>query len=99
MLKFRFRVFSVLVALIGSICWADDSAIHSITVDKDYPMDLCQGDTWDLAWAKDGSLYTPTNDGPGFELGYWKPANVLFNHLTGDDPLKLHGDMVNIMAD
>jgi hypothetical protein len=89
----------LLTALISTTIRADDSAIHSITVGQVFPVEVSQGDTWDLAWARNGSVYSPTNDGPGFEKGYWKPANVLFNRIIGDNPEKLDGELMNIMSD
>jgi hypothetical protein len=47
----------------------------------------CVGDTWDPAWAADGNLYFPGNDGSG-----WKKAasgNLFFNSAAGDDPARL----------
>jgi hypothetical protein len=76
---------------------ADDSAIHSITVGPVYPVDSSRGDTWDLAWAPDGSIFSPSDDTNGFHSA--GDGNIMFNQITGDDPAKLDGHTVNVMAD
>ena len=53
------------------------------------------GDTWDLAWADDDYLYTPSNDTSGF--GGQPRRNVAFNKLSGDAPNTLNGITVNNM--
>jgi hypothetical protein len=56
-----------------------------------------QGDTWIAAWADDDNLYTPSDDTKGFHNA--ASANIAFNKLTGNDPLKLSGTTVNPMRD
>jgi hypothetical protein len=85
------------VAASSVLLRADDSAIHSITVGEVHPVDGSQGDTWDLAWAKDGSIYSPSNDTSGFNNA--GSGNIMFNQVTGDDPTMLGGKTVNVMAD
>ncbi len=49
------------------------------------------------AWAKDGSLYSPSDDSEGFhKVG---SANIVFNRIDGEDPLKLSGVTINLMKD
>ena len=55
------------------------------------------GDTWDPAWAADGRLYTPGNDGSGWDGGC--SSNVFFSTLAGDDPASLAGANVNCMTE
>lgn len=76
---------------------ADDTAIHSITVGPVYPVDGSHGDTWDLAWTRDGSVYSPSNDSNGFRGA--ANGNIVFNQIIGDDPTKLDGKTVNPMTD
>ncbi len=55
------------------------------------------GDTWDPAWAADGHLYFPGNDGSG-----WDGAcsnNVFFNRTTGDDLNDLQGETIYCMSE
>jgi hypothetical protein len=55
------------------------------------------GDTWDPAWAADGSLVFPGNDGSG-----WDDAcgnNVFFSRVVGDDPLHLSGTTLSCMSE
>jgi hypothetical protein len=96
----KFQIISAMAALCVStslIGRADDTAIHSVTVGQIYPVDSSQGDTWDLAWAKDGSIYSPSNDSNGFK--HAPDGNILFNHIIGDDPAKLDGETVNPMTE
>jgi hypothetical protein len=62
---------------------------------KLYPTSL--GDTWDPAWAEDGSLYYPGNDGSGWDKAC--SSNVFFNRSSGDDPFNLDNQTVNGMAE
>ena len=76
---------------------ADDSSIHSVTVGQICPVVASQGDTWDLAWTRHDSLCSPSNDTYGFHgVG---SGNIMFNRIDGDDPTKLDGRTVNMMAD
>jgi hypothetical protein len=75
---------------------ADDSSIHSITVGEVHPLDASSGDTWDLAWTKQDTLYSPSNDTAGIHLG--GNHNLMFNKITGD-PAHLDGRTVNDMSD
>jgi len=52
------------------------------------------GDSWDPTWSQDGELYSAVNDGGGF--GTLK-RNVGFNRISGNDPLALTGQLLNIM--
>jgi hypothetical protein len=55
------------------------------------------GDTWDPAWAADGSLVFPGNDGSGWDGACGN--NVFFSRAVGDDPLQLVGTTVNCMPE
>jgi hypothetical protein len=76
---------------------ADDCSIHSITVGEIHPVDANSGDTWDLAWTRQNTLYSPSNDTAGFHLG--GNHNLMFNKILGNDPTKLDGATVNDMAE
>jgi hypothetical protein len=95
------QLVQILIVLMTGACSmslrADDSAIHSITVGPVYPVDASSGDTWDLAWTRDGLIYSPSNDSGGFHGA--ANGNILFNQIIGDDPTKLDGKTVNPMAD
>ena len=103
--KSRFKSFmrilplSILLSLTAAFSFAraDDSSIHSVTVGQICPVQPSQGDTWDLAWAPDGSVYSPSNDTHGFHNG--GDGNIMFNQVIGDDPTKLDGKTINVMAD
>ena len=100
MFKSHLHILSILAGLSASLlttCLADDSAIHSITVGQIYPVNTSQGDTWDLAWTRDGAIFSPSNDTHGFHNA--GNGNIMFNQITGDDPQKLDGATVNVMAD
>jgi hypothetical protein len=56
-----------------------------------------QGDTWIAAWARDGNLYSPSDDTEGFHNACH--SNIAFNRLDGSDPLQLSGTTVNPMRD
>ena len=62
---------------------------------KLYPNNL--GDTWDPAWAKDGSLYYPGNDGSGWNKAC--SSNLFFNRSTGEDPFNLESQTTNGMPE
>jgi hypothetical protein len=97
-MKFSPPILGVLMAaLFSTALQADDSAIHSITVNQVFPVDTSKGDTWDIAWAQDGTLYSPSNDTGGFHNA--GDGNIMFNRIIGDDPQKLDGATVNVMAD
>jgi len=51
------------------------------------------GDTWDPAWAEDDCLYTPGNDGSGWERAC--ASNVFFNRISGEDSHNLNGQTIN----
>jgi hypothetical protein len=42
------------------------AGIRSIKVTDIIPSHFSNGDTWNLAWSREGDLYTPVNDGAGF---------------------------------
>ena len=73
------------------------SPIRNVRVGNPITVNDNQGDTWVVAWADDGSAYTPSNDTFGFH-GVCN-SNIAFNRITGDDPLSLTGETVNTMAD
>jgi hypothetical protein len=76
---------------------ASDSSIQSVTVGDTHIVEPSRGDTWDAAWTVQGSLFSPSNDTNGF---YGKAdSNIAFNEITGDDPTKLDGRTVNVMAE
>lgn len=54
------------------------------------------GDSWDPTWSQDDDLYSAVNDGAGF--GTLK-RNIAFNRISGNDPLTLTGQLLNIMDD
>ncbi len=62
---------------------------------KRYPNNL--GDTWDPAWAEDGNLYYPGNDGSGWEKAC--ASNLFFNCSAGADPFSLQSQTTNCMAE
>ena len=74
---------------------ADDSSIHSITVGEIHPVDGNQGDTWDLAWTRQNTLYSPANDSSGFHSG--GSGSIIVNKILGNDPRKLDGKTINAM--
>jgi hypothetical protein len=76
---------------------ADPSAITSVRVESINVVPNNQGDTWDPAWARDGTIYSPSDDGSGFRSNV--ATNVHFNKMTGDSPEKLDGETVNPMAE
>jgi hypothetical protein len=80
----------------------DDPPIRSVRVGVPLPVPNNLGDTWVGAWARDGSLYSPSNDTFGFQnavYGLRRSANVAVNRLLGDDPLALSGETVSWLED
>lgn len=73
------------------------SPIRKVRVGNPITVNDNQGDTWVVAWAVDGSAYSPSNDTFGFH-GVCN-SNIAFNRITGDDPLSLTGETINTMAD
>ena len=56
--------------------------VRSVRLSAPVPVADCQGDTWVAAWAKDGSLYSPSDDSEGFhKVG---SANIVFNRIDGE---------------
>ena len=53
---------------------ADPPAITSVSVESINVVPNNQGDTWDPAWARDGTIYSPSDDGSGFKSH--TPTNV-----------------------
>lgn len=53
------------------------------------------GDTWDFAWADDGSIYSFNCDGRGY--GKFAARNISFNRLVGDRWNELIGTAVDSM--
>lgn len=76
---------------------AASGPVRSVRVGTPVPVAGSQGDTWVAAWAKDGSLYSPSDDTEGFRKA--GSANIAFNRIDGEDPLKLSGITVNLMKD
>jgi hypothetical protein len=74
---------------------ANDSSIHSVTVGEPHPVGG-SGDTWDLAWTRQDTVYSPSDDTAGWIGGN---NNLMFNKIMGDDPTKLTGRTVNTMND
>jgi len=62
---------------------------------KLYPNNL--GDTWDPAWADDGRLYYPGNDGSGWNKAC--SSNLFFNCSSGEDPFNLESQTTNGMPE
>lgn len=60
-----------------------------------YPNNL--GDTWDPAWADDGRLYSPGNDGSGWNKAC--SSNLFFNCSSGEDPFNLESHTTNGMPE
>ena len=54
------------------------------------------GDSWDPTWAQDDRLYSAVNDGAGFGT---QKRNIAFNQISGADPLRLTGQLQNLMVD
>ena len=71
--------------------------IRSVEIGQPVPLANNAGDTWVSAWAKNGAVYTPSDDTDGFrKIG---PGNLAFNRIDGEDPLKLSGVTINPMGD
>jgi hypothetical protein len=73
--------------------------IRSITVGSLVSIPNNTGDTWALAWTREGELYSPANDTNGFHATTTRGVNVCFNQILGDNPRKLDGKTVNMMSD
>jgi hypothetical protein len=82
------------VALVCTVTVAS-GPVRSVRVGTPVPVAGSHGDTWVAAWAKDGSLYSPSDDSEGFHRA--GSANIVFNRIDGEDPLKLSGITVNPM--
>jgi hypothetical protein len=54
------------------------------------------GDSWDPTWSQDDELYSAVNDGGGFGT---PKRNVGFNRISGNDPLTLTGQLLNVMEE
>lgn len=72
-------------------------SILSVRVGQPVPLPDNAGDTWVSAWAKNGAVYSPSDDTEGF--GKLGAANIAFNRIDGDDPLRLTGVTINPMTD
>jgi len=71
--------------------------IRSVEGGQPVPLADNAGDTWVSAWAKNGAVYTPSDDTDGFKrIG---SGNLAFNRIDGEDPLKLSGVTINPMGD
>lgn len=62
---------------------------------KKYPD--CIGDTWDPAWAADGSVYFAGNDGSGVRKAC--ANNLFYNRAIGADPFDLDVETIAAMTD
>jgi hypothetical protein len=76
---------------------SDDSSIHSVTVGDAHGLAGSSGDTWDLAWTRQDTLYSSSNDTAGIRVG--GNNNLMFNKIITDDPTKLDGKTVNTMPE
>lgn len=74
------------------------SPIKSVAVGEPVIVPKSDGDTWVLAWAKDGNLYSPSNDTKGFDPEC-RAAAVMFHEVKGDRVEELVGETVNYMSD
>ena len=71
--------------------------IRSVEVGQPVALSDNAGDTWVSAWAKNGAVYTPSDDTDGFrKIG---PGNLAFNRIDGENPLQLSGVTINPMGD
>jgi hypothetical protein len=101
----RFLFFTlpvVLLAATGLATADDDPPVRSVTVGVPVPVPNNLGDTWVGAWARDGSLFSPSNDTYGFQnavYGLRHSANVAVNRLLGEDPRALSGETVSWLGD
>ncbi len=76
---------------------ATAAEVRSVEVGQPVPLADNAGDTWVSAWAKNGAVYTPSDDTDGFRrIG---SGNLAFNRIDGEDPLKLSGVTINPMED
>jgi hypothetical protein len=76
---------------------SDDSSIHSVTAGETHNLEGSSGDTWDLAWTRQDTLYSSSNDTAGIWVG--GNNNLMFNKIIGDDAAKLSGKTVNTMPE
>jgi hypothetical protein len=76
---------------------AIDVSLKSVTVGTPVSVPDNLGDTWSMAWARDGDLYSPANDAPGFH--FTKSGNIFFCRIVGSHPDALMGVNVNVMSD
>jgi hypothetical protein len=88
---------TALLSLFSRQGTATAAEIRSILVGQATPVADNSGDTWVSAWAKDGGVYTPSNDTEGFrKIG---SCNLAFNRIDGEEPLRLSGVTINPMGD
>ena len=71
--------------------------ITSVSVESIVVVPNNEGDTWDPAWARDGTIYSPSDDGGGFRSNI--ETNIHFNKITGESAEKLDGDTVDPMVE
>lgn len=76
---------------------SDKISVKTITVGAPISIPNNRGDTWSPAWTRDGSLYSPLDDGDGFNSE--RNGNVVFSRIIGDQADKLAGERVNAMLD
>jgi hypothetical protein len=96
-LPFRCLGFIILGAAFALKASADESAIHSVEVKETVVVPNNTGDTWAPAWAKDGTIFSPSDDSGGFKGPV--STNIHFNKITGDTATTLDGDTVNPMIE
>jgi len=74
--------------------------IKSIKATDVMPVDGSMGDTWNLAWSREGDLYSPVNDGLGF-CAEQKMNHLLFVKMQPDNDSspRMVGENVNAMDD
>ena len=78
---------------------ADDpgyAPIQHVEVGQPLGVSATQGDTWSFAWAGNGEIYSPANDGKGFGT---ERRNIAFNRISGNDPKALTGQVTVDMAE
>jgi hypothetical protein len=76
---------------------AEGRPLRGVRVGTPAPILDSHGDTWVATWADDDNLYSPSDDTYGFRKA--TDANIAFNRLSGNNPLKLSGETVNPMVE
>jgi hypothetical protein len=95
----RSTAFSILAAILATISSTQAAeSIQDVTVGVPVPVPDNWGDTWMPAWTKSGDLVSPSNDSNGFKNAT-SGNNIVFNQILGDQPDKLTGKTLNVMAE